>query len=67
MPFGENKKMLAVSSQGRTVIRDFASFGILKKGKGKSIIRLDKKDKIKFIELFVAEQELTHLVPVEIH
>lgn len=59
VPFEESKKMLAVSSQGRTVIRDFASFGVLKKGKGKSIIRLDKKDKIKFIELFKSDQELT--------
>lgn len=59
MPFDQDHKMLAISSQGRVIIRDFASFALLKKGKGKSIIRLDKKDKLKFIELFRANQELT--------
>ncbi|MDE5039708.1 DNA topoisomerase IV subunit A, partial [Francisella tularensis subsp. holarctica] len=52
-------KMLAVISQGRAIIREFATFAILKKGKGKSIIRLYKKDKLKFIELFRANQEIT--------
>lgn len=56
--FDEKMKMLAVSAQGRTVIRDFSSFGVLKKGKGKTIIRLDKKDRLKFIELFESGQEL---------
>lgn len=57
IPFDENSKMLGVSSNGRTVIRDFANFAILKKGKGKSIIKLDKKDKLKFVELLSLEQE----------
>lgn len=59
IPFNQNQKMLAVSSQGIAVIRDFTSFAVLKKGKGKSIIKLDKKDKLKFIEVFESEQELT--------
>ena len=59
IPFEQDHKMLAISSQGRMIVRDFASFALLKKGKGKSIIKLDKKDKLKFIELFTANQELT--------
>ncbi|WP_150466050.1 DNA topoisomerase IV subunit A [Francisella sp. SYW-2] len=59
IPYDKGLKMLAVSSQGRTIIRDFESFAVLKKGKGKAIIKLDKKDKLKFIELFKPEQELT--------
>ncbi|GMN90004.1 DNA topoisomerase IV subunit A [Francisella sciaenopsi] len=59
IPYDKDLKMLAVSSQGRAIIRDFESFAVLKKGKGKAIIKLDKKDKLKFIELFKPEQELT--------
>ncbi|AFJ43503.1 DNA topoisomerase IV subunit A [Francisella orientalis] len=59
IPYDKDFKMLAVSSQGRAIIRDFESFAVLKKGKGKTIIKLDKKDKLKFIELFKPEQELT--------
>ncbi len=59
IPYDKDLKMLAVSSQGRVIIRDFESFAVLKKGKGKAIIKLDKKDKLKFIELFKPEQELT--------
>ncbi|ASG68461.1 DNA topoisomerase 4 subunit A [Francisella halioticida] len=57
IPFDENMKMLGVSSNGRTVIRGFANFAILKKGKGKLIIRLDKRDKLRFVELLSSEQE----------
>ncbi|MEY8768462.1 DNA topoisomerase IV subunit A [Francisella philomiragia] len=59
IPYDKDLKMLAVSSQGRAIIRDFESFAVLKKGKGKAIIKLDKKDELKFIELFKPEQELT--------
>ncbi|MEY8673249.1 DNA topoisomerase IV subunit A [Francisella philomiragia] len=59
IPYDKDLKMLAVSSQGRAIIRDFESFAVLKKGKGKAIIKLDKKDELKFIELFKLEQELT--------
>ncbi|MDE4947162.1 DNA topoisomerase IV subunit A, partial [Francisella tularensis subsp. holarctica] len=48
----------AVSSQCRAIFSDFASFALLKKVNVKSIIRLEKKDKLKFIELFRANQEL---------
>ncbi|QLE78739.1 DNA topoisomerase IV subunit A [Francisella sp. Scap27] len=51
-PFDSSLKVLLLSSQGRAVIRDFASFAIMKRGKGKSIIKLDKKDKLKFIKFF---------------
>jgi topoisomerase-4 subunit A len=58
IPIEEDSKMLGVSAQGRVIIRDFSSFALLKKGKGKSIIKLDKKDKLKYVELFSQQQEL---------
>ncbi|GAB4224062.1 MAG: hypothetical protein Kow0076_6680 [Francisella sp.] len=58
LPLNNDYKVIAISSQGRVVARDFNSFALLKKGKGKSIIKLDKKDKLKFVEIFTANQEI---------
>ncbi|AJC49291.1 DNA topoisomerase IV subunit A [Allofrancisella guangzhouensis] len=55
--FDSSLKALIISSQGRAVIRDFSTFIELKKGKGKSIIKLDKKDKVEHLELFDPESQ----------
>ncbi|KEI36005.1 topoisomerase IV, subunit A [Francisella sp. W12-1067] len=55
--FDSSSKALIISAQGRAVIRDFSTFAELKKGKGKPIIKLDKKDKVEYVELFDPESQ----------
>ncbi len=57
IPFDENNKILLVSTQGIAVIRGYESFALIKKGKGKTLIKLDKKDKLKFVQAFNSETQ----------
>ena len=56
-PFVQNNKMLLVSILGIAVVREYESFALLKKGKGKTLIKLDKKDKLKYIQPFNLETQ----------
>ncbi|MFC4892187.1 DNA topoisomerase IV subunit A [Pseudofrancisella aestuarii] len=52
-----SQKAVFVTSEGRVAVRDHASFAIMKKGKGKSVIKVDKKEKVKFVCLFDSNKE----------
>ena len=54
-------KTLIVTNQGRAVVRDFESFMVLKKGKGKPIVKLDEKDKLKYVVVFDIETQEVNL------
>jgi topoisomerase-4 subunit A len=56
-PFDKNNKILLVSTQGVAAVRDYESFAILKKGKGKLLIKLEGKDKLKYIQAFNSETQ----------
>jgi topoisomerase-4 subunit A len=49
--------MLLVSILGIAVVREYESFALLKKGKGKALIKLEKKDKLKYIQPFNLETQ----------
>jgi topoisomerase-4 subunit A len=45
-------KVAIVTSDGRFVIRDFGSFAMMKRGKGKSVIKVDRKENVALIKIF---------------
>ena len=55
--FDSSLKAVVVSYKGRVIVRNFDGFSLLNKGKGKSIIKLDKNDKLKYVEFFDPDKE----------